>query len=71
MNVVIIGSGNVASTLGRLIQGNNHKVVQVTSRNIEHAKLLADELQSSYTDYSGALDKGADIFIIEIGRAHV
>ena len=66
MNVVIIGSGNVASTLGRLIQRNNHKVVQVTSRNIEHAKLLADELQSSYTDYNGALDKEADIFIIAV-----
>jgi predicted short-subunit dehydrogenase-like oxidoreductase (DUF2520 family) len=66
MNIVIIGSGNVATTLGRLIQKNDHKVVQVTSRNIGHAKLLADELQSSFTDYNGELDKGADMFIIAV-----
>ncbi len=66
MNVVIIGSGNVATTLGRLIQKSKHNILQVTSRKIENAKLLADELQSAYTDYNGSLDKSADIFIIAV-----
>ncbi|MEP7163720.1 MAG: DUF2520 domain-containing protein [Ferruginibacter sp.] len=66
MKVVLIGSGNVATTLGRLIQKNDHKVIQVTSRNIAHAKLLADELGTSYTDYDGALDKSADLYIIAV-----
>ncbi len=66
MNVVIIGSGNVATTLARLMQKNDHKVIQVASRNIENAKLLADELQSTYIDYNGTLDKSADIFIIAV-----
>ena len=66
MKVVIIGSGNVATTLGRLIQKNNHKVIQVTSRNMENAKMLADELQASYTDYNGMLDKTADLYIIAV-----
>jgi len=66
MQVVLIGSGNVATTLGRLIQRNNHKVIQVTSRNIEHAKMLGDELQAAYTDYNGTLDKSADLYIIAV-----
>ena len=66
MKVVIIGSGNVATTLGRLIQKNNHNVIQVTSRNIEHAKLLADELQAAYSDYNGEIDKSADLFIFAV-----
>ena len=66
MKVVIIGSGNVATTLGRLIQRNHHTIIQVTSRNVEHAKMLGDELQCAYTDYNGALDKSADIYIIAV-----
>ena len=66
MKVVLIGSGNVASVLGRLITKNNHHVIQVTSRNIEHAKMLADELHAAYTDYNGQLDKSADLYIIAV-----
>jgi predicted short-subunit dehydrogenase-like oxidoreductase (DUF2520 family) len=66
MNIVMIGSGNVATTLGRLVQKNNHKVIQVTSRKAEHAKMLADELQAAHTDYNGALDKSADLYIIAV-----
>jgi len=66
MKVVLIGSGNVASVLGRLITKNNHQVIQVTSRNIENAKMLADELGAAYTDYNGQLDKSADLYIIAV-----
>jgi len=66
MNVVLIGSGNVATIMGRLIQKNNHKVIQVTSRNINHAKILGDELDAAYTDYEGALDKTADLYIFAV-----
>jgi len=66
MKIVLIGSGNVATTLGRLIQRNNHKVIQVTSRNIVHAKILGDELQCEYTDYNGELNKTADLYIIAV-----
>lgn len=66
MKVVLIGSGNVASVLGRLITKNNHQVIQVTSRNIANAKALADEFGASYTDYNGELDKSADLYIIAV-----
>lgn len=66
MNIVLIGSGNVASVLGRLVVIKNHNVVQVTSRNIEHARILADELNAASTDYNGQLDKSADLYIIAV-----
>lgn len=66
MKIAIIGSGNVATVLGRLIQKNNHKVVQVMSRNIEHARSLGEELGAHFTDFSGLPDISADIYIIAV-----
>lgn len=66
MKVGIIGSGNVATVLGRLIRSNNHEVVQVMSRNIEHAKMLAEELGANYTDFGGLPDISADMYIIAV-----
>lgn len=66
MKIVLIGSGNVASVLGRLITKNGHQVIQVTSRNIEHARILATELNASFTDYNGELDHTADMYIIAV-----
>ena len=66
MNVVLIGSGNVATVIGRLVTRNNHKVIQVVSRNIDHAKMLAGELNAAFSDYNGQLDKSADIYIIAV-----
>lgn len=66
MKIVLIGSGNVATILGRLIQQKDHQVIQVTSRNMAHAKDLADELKCSYTDYNGEEDKSADLYIVAV-----
>lgn len=66
MKIVIIGSGNVATVLARLCQKNNHRVIQVMSRHTENAKILADELGCSYTNYDGITDMSADIYIVAI-----
>jgi predicted short-subunit dehydrogenase-like oxidoreductase (DUF2520 family) len=66
MRIVIIGSGNVATVLGRLFKKNNHEVIQVMSRKQEHAKILADELGCSYTNYEGITDMSADIYLVAI-----
>ncbi len=66
MRVVIIGSGNVATVLGRLLLKSKHEIVQVVSRQPEHAGLLANELHCGFTDYNGAIDKSASIYIIAI-----
>ncbi len=66
MRIVIIGSGNVASVLGRLFKKNDHEIVQVVSRNAAHAEILANELNCSFTDYSGNIDTGADLYIVAV-----
>jgi predicted short-subunit dehydrogenase-like oxidoreductase (DUF2520 family) len=66
MKIVFIGSGNVATVLARQCQKNNHQVIQVMSRHIENAKILADELGCSYTNYDGITDINADIYIVAI-----
>jgi predicted short-subunit dehydrogenase-like oxidoreductase (DUF2520 family) len=48
MEIVIIGSGNVASVLGRKAQQAGHEIVQVVSREPQHAKQLGDLLGASF-----------------------
>ncbi len=66
MRIVIIGSGNVASVLGRLCKQKGHEIVQVVSRNASHAKALADELDCASADYNEKLDDSAGIYIIAV-----
>lgn len=66
MQIVIIGSGNVASVLGRLCKQNGHQILQVISRNIDHAKLLADELNCNYTDYAGEMNSHAALYLVAV-----
>ena len=69
MRVVIIGSGNVATILGRLIKKSGHTIIEVYSREAAHAKILSDELQCSFTDKSNLIDKNADIYLFAISDA--
>ena len=71
MNVAIIGSGNTASVLGRLLKRQQYNIVQIASRNIEHAKLLADELGAKHTDLNGLIDITADFYILSVSDAAI
>ena len=66
MKVVIVGSGNVATVLGRLIKKAGHEILQVVSRDASHAKALATELQTAYADYAGVIDKNTDLYLIAV-----
>lgn len=66
MRVVIIGSGNVASVLGRLLKKTNHEIVQVFSRSVDHARLLANELRCPFTDNYMIIDKSADLYLVAL-----
>ena len=69
MRVVIIGAGNVASVLGRLIKKAGHEIIQVISRNMDTAQILADELHCSATNNFADLDKTANIYIVAMSDA--
>lgn len=66
MRIVLIGSGNVASVLGRKIINADHEIIQVYSRNEDHALLLAKELNADYTDDRTRIRVDADIYILAV-----
>ena len=65
MDIVIIGSGNVATSLGKKALAAGHKIVQVVSRSSLHAKILADQLACEYGGLS-EINRSALIYIIAI-----
>jgi predicted short-subunit dehydrogenase-like oxidoreductase (DUF2520 family) len=63
MQMVIIGSGNVATVLGHQFREAGHQVLQVFSRQPDHAARLAKELQCGYTFRWEELHRTADIYV--------
>jgi predicted short-subunit dehydrogenase-like oxidoreductase (DUF2520 family) len=64
MNVVIIGSGNVATQLGISLLTNNVNIVQVYSRSKESAEILACKLRCDFTDDIKLIKPNADIYLL-------
>ncbi len=65
MNIVIVGSGNVATIFGRKLKAAGHNLQQIVSRSAANAALLANELGCAHADFS-AIDTSADIYIAAI-----
>ncbi|MBN8856518.1 MAG: hypothetical protein BGO55_17120 [Sphingobacteriales bacterium 50-39] len=63
MQIVIIGSGNVATVLGGKLQEAGHRIVQVFSRRPEHAMRLANELQCGHVSKLANIYNAADLYI--------
>ena len=64
-NIILVGSGNVATHLGIALQNYNYKIVQVYSRSIENAKTLAQKLNTNFTNDLTQL-KTADLIIVSV-----
>jgi predicted short-subunit dehydrogenase-like oxidoreductase (DUF2520 family) len=71
MTVAMIGSGNVATILCRLITRNNHRIIHIAGRNTAHAEALANEFNASASDVKGVNEVNADICIIAISDAAI
>jgi predicted short-subunit dehydrogenase-like oxidoreductase (DUF2520 family) len=66
MDIVIIGSGNVAAVLGRKFKAAGHSIVQIYSRNASAASELAYEWDTESTNYKILINKKADMYIIAV-----
>jgi len=66
MKVSLIGSGNVATVLGRKIIAAGHQVLQVFSPNEKHAATLAALLHSGFTSSWNNIERHADLYIVAI-----
>ena len=64
-NIVLIGSGNVASHLGLHLLKKGHNIKQVWSRQLIHAEVLAEKLNSIATDDLCNIEN-ADLYIVSV-----
>lgn len=62
----MVGSGNVATVLGKAIHNAKHEIVQVLSRNENHAKALAQTFHCASGSFKSSEYKDADIYILAI-----
>lgn len=65
-NIVLIGAGNVATHLGIHLQNAGHNILQVFSKHIDNAEVLASLLNTSCTNKLSEIDTNADLYILAV-----
>src|SRR6478672_4757313 len=66
MDIVLIGTGNTATVLGRKLKKAGHKIVQVFGRDSSLASQLAYELDTESTNYWNVINRKADLYILAV-----
>jgi predicted short-subunit dehydrogenase-like oxidoreductase (DUF2520 family) len=71
MKVVIIGTGNVATVLGKKMKSAGVEILQVYGRNEMDVRLLAKDLSASSTSNLLEINKDADIYLLAISDTYI
>ncbi|RPD51673.1 Rossmann-like and DUF2520 domain-containing protein [Paracnuella aquatica] len=66
MNIVIIGTGNTASVLGRCFKNAGHQILQIFGRDAHAASELAYELDTESTNYWSVVTRDADLYLLAV-----
>jgi predicted short-subunit dehydrogenase-like oxidoreductase (DUF2520 family) len=66
MNIVIIGTGNAATVLGKKLREAGHRIVQVFGRDASAASKLAYQFDTESTNYWSVIRKDADVYLIAV-----
>ena len=66
MDIVIVGAGNVATILSKKLLEAGHTIVQVWSRQIEHATTLAKQVKAIPICILDEITLNANIYIIAV-----
>lgn len=66
MKVFIIGSGNVAFSLGQAIFRAGHEICGVYGRSIEKALLLSKKLHCKYFEELNTIPKNCDVYLLAV-----
>jgi predicted short-subunit dehydrogenase-like oxidoreductase (DUF2520 family) len=64
LDIVILGSGNLASALSLRLWQKGSKILQVYSRNSSHAELLASKLKCDAVNSLENINTKADLYLI-------
>lgn len=71
MKIVIIGAGNLATQLAVNMYNKHFQIVQVLSRTINSAEIIAKKVNASFTNYINDIDQNADLYIIAINDNNI
>jgi predicted short-subunit dehydrogenase-like oxidoreductase (DUF2520 family) len=71
MRIVIIGTGNTATVLGKLFHKGGHRVIQVMGRDESHAAQLAKTLNSPYSVDQKQVNIDADLYVIAVADSAI
>lgn len=71
MDIVIIGSGNVAYCFSQIFQIKGHQIRQVLSRNEAHARELAESLNASWSNDFADIDMSADVYLLAVSDSAI
>jgi predicted short-subunit dehydrogenase-like oxidoreductase (DUF2520 family) len=66
MNVVIIGTGNVATVLGKKLKNAGHRIAEVVGRNAATTETLAAGLNAAPITEISAISTDADLYLIVV-----
>jgi predicted short-subunit dehydrogenase-like oxidoreductase (DUF2520 family) len=66
MRITIIGSGNVATHLGAAFKNAGHVIVQVYSRDLQNASLLAYHVRAEAIDDLNKINPETNLFVIAV-----
>src|SRR5437588_12649437 len=66
MRITLIGSGNVATHLGAALKNAGHAIVQVYSRDMQNASLLAYHVKAEAIDNLEQINPETDLFVIAV-----
>jgi predicted short-subunit dehydrogenase-like oxidoreductase (DUF2520 family) len=66
MLITIIGSGNVATHLAAAFKNAGHNIVQIYSRDLQNASLLAYHVKAEAIDNLEQINPETDLFVISV-----
>lgn len=66
MRITVIGSGNVATHLAAAFKNAGHAILQVYSRDLQNASLLAYHVRAEAIDSIDQINPKTDLFVIAI-----
>lgn len=66
MDIVLLGSGNVATSLAKALKNAGERLLQVYSPNIEHAVFLAKQVGAEGISNLSEVVRDADLYIISV-----
>lgn len=66
MDIIIIGTGNTATILGRKLKAAGHNILQIFGRDAKAASELAYELDTESTNYWSVVQRNADIYLLAV-----